>query len=613
MVIPDGYVEWKAKPGSVWYSTENAADKIANGFMAMLSETLDAIESKPKKEIQDELRLFIKQAFDESKHFAGAEFRMVIPEGIAKTLDGHYFYDIDKEGIIGTASAKAMGLWKQYILTNPLRFMKYNMNNTSGDLDIVIASHPAILGQVKGTIRDLNRNLKGRESEEMRWAAKYGVVDSGFAPNEVADVDIAPLLRELTGARDINVVRKYFHGAREVTRYRENILRLAAFKYFLKHPEKMGASISNELRQLNDPIQIAAKKARELLGDYGNLTELGTYMRKHTHPFWSWMEINAPRYWRLLKNSMNEGSGIKTGARMGAIGATRAGLMVGKRFIQMGLFMGVVSAWNQIVFPDEEAQMTDKERRQLHLLLFKRPNGEMVSIRIQGAYSDALDWVGMEDAWWKIQDLMAGKKDIKTIAEEMAKSPVNKLAQGIRPDIKTGAEIATGKRLYPDIFEPRQIRDRTEHALKSVSLDIPYRHVAGKPTRGWEEAENALFYSTDPGESAYFDLVEKKFDWLRKMGKEYTGGETTEKQDALYYYKKARMYGDKEAEKKYLSEYLNLGGTGKSMKESVERASPFGGLTQKNKKQFISQLSKRDYERAVQAMKWYKKLFPANN
>jgi hypothetical protein len=88
----------------------------------------------------------------------------IIPEGIAKTLDG---YDLKfDDHVLAKASRKLMDAWKKWILINPLRVVRYNLNNLSGDLDIAFAYDPRIVTRyLAGAIRGLLGDYPGEDSQ----------------------------------------------------------------------------------------------------------------------------------------------------------------------------------------------------------------------------------------------------------------------------------------------------------------------------------------------------------------------------------------------------------------------------------------------------------------
>jgi hypothetical protein len=99
--------------------------------------------------------------------------------------------------------------------------------------------------------------------------------------------------------------------------------------------------------------------------------------------------------------------------------------------------------------------------------------------------------------------------------------------------------------------------------------------------------QNILASSADPGESSYFDILDEKNEYARKVGKgsDYGGG-TTPRSKALYYLKMAVRYGDKAAFEKYLMEYVAAGGSETGYATSVRNMDPLYGLTSSEKKDF---------------------------
>src|SRR3990167_5836661 len=83
----------------------------------------------------------------------------------------------------------------------------------------------------------------------------------------------------------------------------------------------------------------------------------------------------------------------------------------------------------------------------------------------------------------------------------------------------------------------------------------------------------------------------------------------TPKSTAIYNYKTAIRYKDKEAAEKYLLEYANLGGTREGFKSSLGSLDPMSGLNSKEEKQFRESLSEDDRVRLDRAIKFYKTSF----
>jgi hypothetical protein len=548
----------------------------------------------------------------------------IIPKDVAKTLDG--FDLVQSNDVIAKGSRAAMNAWKQWVLINPFRVIKYNINNLSGDLDIAIAYDPKILTYLKQAIADLTKEFRGKEPlskalrKELELAYTLGVMDSGWSMQEVSQIveslSVMKHFEAIQGQKP-NVIKRTWRNLKGFTRYRENWLRLAAFRYFKDEiaagRNPYGASKPAEIDQITNADRKAAKLSRELIGDYGNLTHAGQFIRRHLLPFYAWMEINSPRYIQLMKNLKHEGRG---GGRAGTVIAGKMAWQATKLGLKMAGFFTMVNLWNMTFFPDLEDELGESERRQMHLILGRNRDGSVRSMRIQGAFSDFLDWVDMADVIQDVKAYRAGKKSMKDIAKDSALAAPTKVINAFRPDFKTGAEIIGGQSWYPDPFNPRPIRDNLQHIARMFSMGSLYDWIAGKPKRGdnvGQRIANDLLalglYNSDPGQNSYYDTIAAVGRWREKHGKEQPGIIPTDKSNAMYYYKMGLKSGDLGAAEKYLRKYFELGGTHESLGQAVDRAHPLGGIAQKDRKAFLMALSPGEIQSYQRALIWYNQTY----
>ncbi len=283
---------------------------------------------------------------------------------------------------------------------------------------------------------------------------------------------------------------------------------------------------------------------------------------------------------------------------------------------KMAGFFVVVNLWNSTFFADEEDELGEEQRRQLHLILGRREDGTIRTLRIQGAFSDALSWFGAEDVVQDVKALAEGRKSAGDIAKDSVLATPIKIIHALRPDIKMAGEVIGGQAWYPDPFNPRPIRDKLEHVARSFSADQAYRWLAGKPKRGDSTGERIVndlmalgFYSSDPGESAYYDTIKRVMDYRVKQGREVPQIVPTDKANALYYYKQGLKFGDLGAAEKYLRRYFELGGTEQGMHISIKRAHPLGALAEKDWRPFLATLSPEEMESFRLALKWYNETY----
>lgn len=612
-LVPDGYTIYEPDPGNTLYPASTVTE-------ARLAKMLEEGATPEAKDFRKALVL------------GGKRDSMVIPENVATTLHDE---GAPKPALKHAEYAwrTAMKAWKQWVLGSPMRILRYNLNNLSGDVDIAFTADPGIFKHFKSSLKDLRRmmgkNRTQADIEELAEMRRLGVLDSGFAPEEVPDlgVDGIRALHDLSPGPAAKVWRKYWKSARSFTTFRENLLRLAAYKRAQQRISEgvptYWASTPAAVDSITDPAQRAAKVSRELIGDYGAISKGGQYLRNRMIPFYSWMEINAPRYVRLIRNES---------ASAHALG--RAGVAATKKLItgsaKLGTravtLYGLIQAWNKTMFPEED-RIVNRDEQNLRLILGRTGDGQIRSVRFEGALSDALSWFGMEDA------LQPGVRDRTPaeVAAEAVKAPVERLAQSWEPISKTLAETLVFRRsAYPRVFErgtsfrpsPRTIYDPVGHAAGSLGLRSMSEALTGKPQRESallrtiEEGgvgrlpaavlDSAITNKTDPGEASYFHIRRLQFDFLRKRMKGMVGGfDKNERQLALYYYKRAKRFNDEAAERKWLAEYVKLGGTLRGMKQSIEMSEPLGGMSKKDRISFLRSLTPDDREALALARRWY--------
>lgn len=599
-LVPEDHVIWQPKEGNVFYAAMTIPEKIIDGIL--------------KGD-----RQFAKEDLREILAMGGKREQWVVPKRLAKSLDN--ISPKSEEGVISQLAQKATNAWKVWVLLNPARSIKYGLNNLSGDADIALAYSPKIVSNYGAkAAKDMHRYVikRGALTPEISEGIEKGVLSSGFSVAEVPDINAHQFFRVMTG-ENVSVIERAWQKNKDYHNWRENTLRLAAWRYFkdkmagAKEGERFyGASRKTEIDGLYDagkpPADIAAKLSRELIGDYGNISSAGQWIRSHAIPFYSWMEINAPRYVRLLKNAASEGEGNLAARVTGVVAKRTAMAAIGKTAKTAGLAAGMyalVNLWNHSFFPKEEEELGEG-RRQLHLILGRNEDGTIRTLRIQGALSDALSWIGAEDLPSDIRDVASGKETIGDKALDAAKAPATKLISGVTPFIKTPAEALTRRSLFPDPLNPRPIRDPAETIAQMFSLEKPYRYFTDKPMRPvMNEIADLVTYTTDPGEAAYHMTRGLVAGWQSKQGDERSSTIPTSRQNALFYYKKATQLGETEKADRWKERYFKMGGEEKGIDQSVKASSPFGMLSKERREEFLSSLTPKEREVADRAEQWY--------
>jgi hypothetical protein len=119
------------------------------------------------------------------------------------------------------------------------------------------------------------------------------------------------------------------------------------------------------------------------------------------------------------------------------------------------------------------------------------------------------------------------------------------------------------------------------------------------------DIKSLLVYSSDPGEQAYYDTRKMVFDWLDKQDVERPSGKPTKRSNALYYYRQALKYGDFNAAERYLRKYYEMGGTSRTLRQSIKRAHPLASITPRKRFSFRQSLGPQEAQLLKQALTWY--------
>ena len=418
----------------------------------------------------------------------------------------------------------------------------------------------------------------------------------------------------MTGNIGIRAAKKYFGAVQNFARLRESAFRYAAYLHYRDEFDAgkslqeigYGASPPWMVEGITDVRDKAAKMARDLLGDYGAIPYRAKWARQRMIPFVSWIASNTTRYVNLFRNAYLTGRDISTqeGLARGTFAA--AGLTV-----RMFMFYTVVQLWNNLLFGDEEDELGSEERLRMHAIL-GRWDGEIVTMRFQGAMSDFLGWFGFEDAGALISEIHSGRASFGDVIGSIIKAPANRLVQGVTPLYKLPLELALGQQYFPDFFNPRGIRDRTRHAAQTFSLAYPTamaQKIFGKsaPTRSpLRIAAGILAYSRDPGQIAYDTLRGKAFEFIKRTTGKSLGGHSGPKGQALYNLRQARRLGDTWSEdlaRKELAKYPNWG---ESLASSMRSASPLGMFPSNQLRgQFLRTLSPKERDQLARATQWF--------
>src|ERR1051325_6321388 len=113
----------------------------------------------------------------------------------------------------------------------------------------------------------------------------------------------------------------------------------------------------------------------------------------------------------------------------------------------MHILFILAGLWNRNRYPEEEKELR-REGRKNHLILGRNKDGSIRSIRVEGAFADALEWFGLDDYPADIADLRAGRKTVADEAAEMVKSPIERGVGSLEPFTKTIYELSMGRSTF---------------------------------------------------------------------------------------------------------------------------------------------------------------------
>ena len=290
-----------------------------------------------------------------------------------------------------------------------------------------------------------------------------------------------------------------------------------------------------------------------------------------------------------------------------------AGVMGAKAAVRAAAFAALVMAWNFAFFREEEEELRRLGRDQLHMIFGRHSDGSVISLRVQGSFSDTMGWVGAENLLEELRSLKKGRVTPKEEVQSIAMAPVKRLIGGITPVYKTAAELATGKSMFPEPFATRPIRDKFQHAMKGAGLDwITDRWVSGKPAPplfSLKTIATPFLYVTDTHEAAYFHAIKLANDWLKAEGMPRTSSEPTPRSNALYYWRQSTKLKDKEGEKHYKALYLKLGGKEQGMQQSIKHTDPLVVIPLKYRAKFLSSMGEDNKKTWRMGVSWWRETF----
>jgi len=619
-LMPDTHETWQPKEGNNFYKVFTIPERIVNAIL----QSQDAVDVA----LDD---------INEALAVGGPKRELILPKDITKTLD-EFGKKTAPDNVLHKFSQLTNKAFKTLALFMPSRATNYMLTNAFGDADVVMAYALDGMKRLPEAVKEL---IKGdrKNNKDLEDAYKYRVIGTGITEKEIAEMSYDKVMKNITLKQILNPIawgKKYLETVGRINAMRENSLRYAMFKNFLerfRNGERniYGASDRQSIDNLPDNTQKAARLARDLMGDYGNVSALGDYIAKYHIPFYRWMEINMPRYYRMIKNAPFEG---------GYQGAFKGGAKAMKRFVQMNIMGAVLyqlyhAALGAVTGDDElrKARDVSKAKGQPHVIV---PNyligndvkDDVKTVRAQSAFSDVTELLlGTSDWFSDAMDVATGKMKFGEKMRDLGwkfdnpsdilnMPPIRKVAMAAWPVQRFAAEMVFGKAPTKRPTELRTIRDRQQHLARFLTLGTPYNIAADKPAPKKGMAD-AVLYTTDLGEAAYQEIMSKKNEFMRNKGLPIPTASDSPAGTAYYNLRQAMKYGERAQIRKYFKEYnaerIKSGREARDFSDVVDDIKQGvdidSGMSAATFNEFLKSLSTDDKRRLREAMRWVKKTY----
>jgi len=199
----------------------------------------------------------------------------------------------------------------------------------------------------------------------------------------------------------------------------------------------------------------------------------------------------------------------------------------------------------------------------------------------------------------------------QTVGEWLKDIPVSFASRaygGVSPILRGGAELVLGYTAWPDVTDPRPIRDRGDYIAQSLRLEKVYRGVTGTPQRERGVRETLLgsfLREADPGEVAYNKAKRLEAEWQQKQGKPSDSSRPSAKSQALYNYKKALKYNQPDRAQAFLQDYRVAGGTMAGLQQSIRLSAPGGSIAEEDRLRFMMSLTVRERQVFQRGQRWW--------
>lgn len=618
VAIPDGMSEVRLGIfGQTLFPTEQIRDILVD--IAEMSIKATGIDPNSRAAIK---------MIENAKEQAKMNTRMVLPTEIALQIKDAM--KIKEHSIPDKVLRTLNNTWRASVLRGPESFFRYFRNNLTGDLQAVVMGQPKVLLKVPQALKELYNWFKSEISTiPLQHWIMYDGLSSGMTEVELPDFQKLPGLKfydpSWSKGKTIRVFTQMFRrgGAIDVgNQFREQILRYAAFLHFMDNglnkqtdlPNNFVASRPAIIQGIQTREGRAAKMANDLLGAYNDTSVATTWISTHMIPFFRFRMINLSRTAKIITNLFRanpnmviaEGKAyakkLGIAGRIGTMGLWKLGWFV----VRAMSYSIAALALND---KDEEELLPDYVRNKVHFNLGKW-NGRLHYLGSFDLIEDMLDIVGLGNYHGMIGEVINGRRDIKNIIAEMWEDPSKDWVTRMLPLYSMTRSLVTGYKDFPDT---RKSRDPWGDFFGLFALRSTYKLITNKPIpdgKAWDALDKIFSANVELEYSKYWAAKEDADIWLQSLGRELyiPNANTSEKGNAIYYFKEAVRIGDDEAAIRYLSKYIIEGGTAKSFKQSMQVMHPLNSVPKTLRGAYVAQLSTKDRAMLDDAMAYYQRM-----
>lgn len=591
---------------------------------------------------------------------AGEEKQWLVPEPVAEALrnikerqkiSSSRWFKIGS-GIIGMP----MRIWKYNILFAPWNYLRYEFNNTIGDLEKVAVMDPAVFKELLPAAKELRAFYKGgKASLELREAFKRGVIDSVTVQESGQLKEFDDFIEFMTSTElTLRNLKKWATKTTEFARMREGMFRYAKFKLDVGRIENgaepiYGGAYIPDVKAREGKYAQAAYISLRTFGDYANISLTGQAVRQQIQPFFSWMEINFRYHANLARNTAylyqlgraqaaTENAKLqgKQAALQSLTGSVRVGMAAADIWIKLGLIQVAVAMWNNVIgqmlspfeWPEDEdleSQLSEHDRRRFHIILGKDSNGKVMVVHTPTAFSDIMEWFGGNKLSNLVTDYFKGditfEMMVKDYSKDLPSDLINKVVQGVRPDVKGVYMAASRKDPFPDIFNQRTISehdlwwnvlstttDRSAALALRNLLDDEYYSPQSFPE--WFQQVALQVRRRDPEQWAYYEIREKTAEWLEEKTGVTKGGfdYTSPDQQAIRNFRKAIYNQDIGAAIRFYNILMAYGYTSERFRSSIRAQHPLSGLSKAAQAEWLSTLTEHEQTQLRAALAFYQRM-----